>query len=481
MANITGTEGIDTLTGTVGDDTIQGLGGDDKIIASVGNDTIDGGSGNDVLDFTSIKKDIAVSPYNRSLTIISGKYQPETFPSSVSFVDSSGSSINTDVSNVETIIGNPNQRNTLFYNNFFQSYAVDLSKNQIFTRNGDIINVKNFDNIIVDFSTGAFTGNDRDNTFIARNSNFVIFCGSKGNDELDFGRYNKNPNTIDYSNIDTAVSVSIKPKIEITTAFGGTYLNYTTGKVDKGSFGKDTITGFTRIQGNINKENTLDLSNATDTSSRVKVSEINVNLQYGYNNSLVINYVNDASTDAISPLSAELLRFTNVIGSKGKDTIIGADANSKLIGGGGNDTITGGSQNDRITGSDKTARGVGEVDTLTGGGGRDKFILGDKNGAYYVGKGNNDYALITDFDLFKDSISIGSFKNYSFALEGNNTINLFSGKDVKTRDLIAKIQISGGISSNNANSRSIAGSNPNLDSIISKIDILSGSESERES
>ena len=117
---------------------------------------------------------------------------------------------------------------------------------------------------------------------------------------------------------------------------------------------------------------------------------------------------------------------------------------------------------------------MGEVDILTGGGGRDKFILGDKNGAYYVGKGNNDYAMITDFNLFQDSISIGSLKNYSFAAGGNNTINLYSGKDVKTRDLIAKIQIAGGINTANSNARSIAGSSPNLDAIISKMDIISG-------
>jgi hypothetical protein len=148
-----------------------------------------------------------------------------------------------------------------------------------------------------------------------------------------------------------------------------------------------------------------------------------------------------------------------------------------LTGGGGSDSITGGSKNDRLTGTDSTARGVGEVDTLTGGGGRDRFILGDKNGAYYVGNGSNDYATITDFNLFQDSIDLGSLKNYSFALEGTNTIDLFSGKDVNTRDLVAKIQIAGGISSVASNSRSIAGASPNLDSIISKIDVLSGTAS----
>ena len=150
----------------------------------------------------------------------------------------------------------------------------------------------------------------------------------------------------------------------------------------------------------------------------------------------------------------EVVNFVNAIGTKGDDKIVGANKNSELTGGGGNDTITGGNKKDILTGTDSTARGVGEVDILTGGGGRDKFILGDTNGAYYVGKGNDDYATITDFNLFQDSISIGSLKDYSFAAGGNNTINLYSGKDVQTRDLVAKIQLAGGISTVNSNARS---------------------------
>ena len=170
----------------------------------------------------------------------------------------------------------------------------------------------------------------------------------------------------------------------------------------------------------------------------------------------------------------EVVNFVNAIGTKGDDKIVGANKNSELTGGGGNDTITGGNKKDILTGTDSTARGVGEVDILTGGGGRDKFILGDTNGAYYVGKGNDDYATITDFNLFQDSISIGSLKDYSFAAGGNNTINLYSGKDVQTRDLVAKIQLAGGISTVNSIARSLAGSSQNLDTIISKIDIISG-------
>jgi uncharacterized delta-60 repeat protein len=171
-------------------------------------------------------------------------------------------------------------------------------------------------------------------------------------------------------------------------------------------------------------------------------------------------------------------------GGVGNDILFGGAGNNTLVGGAGNDKITGGNQNDIITGTDRTARGVGEVDILTGGGGRDKFILGNANRAYYVGNGANDYAKITDFNLFQDSIDLGNFKNFSFALEGTNTINLFSGKDVKTRDLIAKIELAGGSALNRtamgAAAKSSMATAAGLElnaGIFSQIDIISGTTS----
>jgi hypothetical protein len=103
----------------------------------------------------------------------------------------------------------------------------------------------------------------------------------------------------------------------------------------------------------------------------------------------------------------------------------------------GNDILTGGTDDDRIIGS------AGN-DIITGGGDRDLFVLGDRNGAYYVGQGNNDYAMITDFNLRQDSLDLGNAKNISFGIESAGTIDLFSGTDPSSRDLIAKIQLKGG-------------------------------------
>jgi Ca2+-binding RTX toxin-like protein len=324
MANITGTDGNDTLTGTAGDDTILGLGGNDLIIASGGNDTIEGRGGYDTLDYSKI---------GRPVKILASWFFEQVRP---------GTLLNSDLRA----------------------------------------------------------------------------------DKSGFGK----------------------------DIFGTSILTSIPESVTKDA-------GFEKIIGATNQKNTFDASAGNNVAS------LDLNLA---NHSLKVNIPN-AKTQQF-----ELVNFVNVIGTRNNDTIVGANKNSKLTGGGGNDLVTGGSKNDIITGSDSTARGVGEVDTLTGGGGRDKFVLGDKNGAYYVGKGEDDYALITDFNLFQDSISIGNLKNYSFVASGNNSIDLYSGKDVNTRDLIAKIQMSGGISSASSNLRSISGSSPNLDSIISKIDVVFG-------
>jgi hypothetical protein len=287
-----------------------------------------------------------------------------------------------------------------------------------------------------------------------------IVIGSKGNDIL-YGFFPPMPkgpaigseekNIVDYSNIGRPVKLILS--------------EFFTLNVDKSGFGLDSIVDFSQIIAPINGQNQID--GRSISSAR------------GLNINLGNNYALGGTVSLFGiGVGIEIKNFVDAIGTKNNDTIVGANKKGKLTGGGGNDTINGGNKNDILTGSDSTARGVGEVDTLTGGGGRDKFVLGDANGAYYVGKGKDDYATITDFNIFQDSISLGGFKNYSFASGDNNTIELYSGKDVNTRDLIAKIQLTGGISPRSTNSRSVMGADASLNAITSKLDIVSGSSAD---
>jgi Ca2+-binding RTX toxin-like protein len=468
MADITGTQGRDTLTGTASDDKILGLAGNDTIIGSTGNDVIDGGSGNNVLDYSNF---VGMGS-NQGISLQLSSAGNFTINKGLTFTTNEADRI----TNINKVIANAaisSDRFAILSNSIIvgerppgssssddPQVDIDLSRNRL-TYSSALIGTKtiafeNFSNAFGGNANDRLKGNDRDNEIIGGGGDDVIFA-SKGNDFLT-------AETIDYSTIGTAINVKANFGIERRTGF---VFNQS---IEKGTFGKDFLRNAKKIIGTNNQVNTLDASE--------KFNDLGMNVNLSTN----ILQINDVPKDLpINPDSSltqiEIVNFTNIIGTKNNDTIVGANRKGKLTGGGGNDTITGGNKNDTIAGSDSTARGVGEVDTLTGGGGRDKFVLGDSNGAYYVGKGKDDYATITDFNLFQDSIDLGGFKNYSFASGGGNTIELYSGKDINTRDLIAKIQLAGGIGSANNNSRSIAGSSSSLDSIIPKIDVLSGSSS----
>ncbi len=103
-------------------------------------------------------------------------------------------------------------------------------------------------------------------------------------------------------------------------------------------------------------------------------------------------------------------------GEEGDDLIAGLGGNDSLSGGKGNDTLTGGGVsflNDRLFVTVDTSG----IDTLTGGLGEDLFVLGGESSTisteaktaiiYYDEAGNNDYALITDFNKIEDTINLG--------------------------------------------------------------------------
>ena len=98
--------------------------------------------------------------------------------------------------------------------------------------------------------------------------------------------------------------------------------------------------------------------------------------------------------------------------------------------------------------------------------------------------------MIDDFNLFSDSIDLGRLRDYSFDVEASGIVDLFSGIDVSSRDLIAKIQLANGAPALNRTAKSAMNtmdtsslmaktSGVGLDSsgISSQINILSGASS----
>jgi Ca2+-binding RTX toxin-like protein len=141
-------------------------------------------------------------------------------------------------------------------------------------------------------------------------------------------------------------------------------------------------------------------------------------------------------------------------GSEGDDTLSGQEGNDIIAGLGGSDELRGGKGNDTLTGGgisfteDRlyvTVDTTG-IDTLTGGAADDLFVIGGKSSAtsgevivHYDEAGNNDYALITDFDNTQDEIKLGgSIDDYRL---GSSPKDLPEGTALyQENELIAIIQ-----------------------------------------
>ncbi len=116
--------------------------------------------------------------------------------------------------------------------------------------------------------------------------------------------------------------------------------------------------------------------------------------------------VGDAGNDALNGDAGDDLveggdGNDTVFGGTENDTVVGGNGTDEVIGGAGNDSVSGGNGSDTLIGVEPFVGafgfGSGELDTLDGGAGNDTFVLGESDRVYYLGEGNGDFALITDF------------------------------------------------------------------------------------
>lgn len=121
-------------------------------------------------------------------------------------------------------------------------------------------------------------------------------------------------------------------------------------------------------------------------------------------------------------------------GDSGSDHLYGGDDSDTLVGGTGSDHLYGEAGDDTLIGvlidesgangsgsNGSMTLGINTVDTLIGGAGQDTFVLGDATTVFYDDgdaqtAGENDYALIKDFNRFEDTILLqGSASDYVVA------------------------------------------------------------------
>ncbi len=133
--------------------------------------------------------------------------------------------------------------------------------------------------------------------------------------------------------------------------------------------------------------------------------------------------------------SERAVNSENANAVSGNDSLTGAnDSNSLKIGanydylesGQGGYFLIDGNRGDRT-----------EIDRLTGEDISDRFLLGDNHGNLYSVAGDDDYALITDFDKGQDSVQL-DLENYTL---GTSPINEISGTAIyQANELIAILE-----------------------------------------
>ena len=176
----------------------------------------------------------------------------------------------------------------------------------------------------------------------------------------------------------------------------------------EGSLGEDTLSGGSGddiIDGG-DQDDTLRGGKGNDTlkggfgHDYLRGDQGNDSLEGGSGNDYLIGASGNDSLDGGS--GNDTLKSSSgkndLIGGSGDDLLNGGRDNDNLEGGSGNDSLIGGSGDDILNGVGNGSRGNGEVDVLVGGGGSDTFLLGDDDGAFYQGRGDNDYAEIYDLD-----------------------------------------------------------------------------------
>jgi Ca2+-binding RTX toxin-like protein len=177
---VTGTAGPDIINGSDGNDTLKALGGDDTIFGSVGQDTVDGGADSDTIDYSSVNGTVTLFPQG-----ILNNGDPE----------------NSELKNMETIIGASGRPNTIDASDVTSEFGATLDINlgtdkltvekipnlgtQNFTVQNfvDVNGTQNNDIIIGNNEANTINGNDGDDSLTGSGANDVI-TGGGGNDTL---------------------------------------------------------------------------------------------------------------------------------------------------------------------------------------------------------------------------------------------------------------------------------------------------------
>lgn len=430
-----GGEGNDFLEGNAGTNTLYGNEGNDYFRVHEGNDTIIGGDGIDTVSYYYAGASVSVDISNTTSNQSTGGGGVDRF-------------IAEDIENLE---GSNNYDDTLIGNSLANSIHGYGSNDTIYGNAGN-------DMLYGDDGNDTLYGGNDNDTLYGGNGNDQLYgesgndsvYGGSGNDTIyasalsdgaDFYNGEGDVDTIDYSAINGAITVTLNGATNATVVVSGG--------------DNDTI---------VNIENVIGGS-ADDTIT----GDSN-------DNSLMGNAGNDT-----------------LKGGAGNDILSGGSGDDVLIGGSGNDTIIGGSGSDWIdysqdgineavstdlrnatnTQNISASRGndlISEVENLKGTAYNDS-LTGDNNVNTIYGEDGNDVIMgmggndVLDGGNGNDTVSYVYQNKISVTLNdsGTTTVSVWNGSSFVVEDTISNFEnISGSdVTSPSSNADTIAGNNAN--------------------
>ena len=458
QANLTGTNGNDTITGTSSNDTIN---------SCFGVDTVDGGDGNDLLivDYSSnTYNGTSPNPGGIYSSIygggFNGYYQALYNPSyydQVSFINIERLQITGTLANDNIYTGDGDD--TIVGGAGNDTLAAFGGNNSINGGDGnDVIN--------------SGTGNDTINAgagddVITGGTGINVIDGGAGIDTLfdgNFGSATTALNVTDTTTANAAINLAdgtsvtnIERFTNLMTGSGNDVINYSqrinnnfsTGAGNdtiNSCFGVDTVDG-----GDGNDLLIVDYSSNTYNGTSPNPGGIYSSIYGGGFNGYYQALYNPSYYDQVSFINIERLQIT---GTLANDNIYTGDGDDTIVGGAGNDTLAAFGGNDILLGVNvnNLNPGIGERDTLNGGSGADKFILGDSTWIGYddgltTNAGTNDYAEIADFNTSEnDVIQLRGGVNYLLTVVGADTQLFIDKPNAEPDELIAIIKNRTGLS-----------------------------------
>ena len=338
IENIGGSAFNDTLTGNglgnfidggAGDDTIYGMGGNDNLQGGLGADTLNGGDGFDNVSYFNAGGAVTVSLLDSTAT---------------------GADGNDTLSNIENISGS----------RFNDTLTGDMSNNSIFGDDGDdaIAGLDGNDNLSGGNGVDTLSGGDGNDSLQGGSGDDVLsgcagrdsFVGGLGNDTIDGGAILDRTN---YSDLNSASYAS---------STGGINLNLSTGIVQDGMGGTDSLVNINFVTGSVHSD-TLIGSSAS-------------NLFEQFEGGLGNDVIDGGAIDSVLQRNSNRVSYSSAAGAVTVDLAAGA-----ATGAAGNDSltninhVTGGNAGDTLLGSNSRIteqfEGRAGNDTIDGRGGID--------------------------------------------------------------------------------------------------------------